>query len=106
MRALKHFAVKAFRTLVSGEDAELKSAYERFHKTVEQEQDIVIKAILTGVEELKRENSAVHANIRTSLVLAERLDTHLGTAATGVRHICTYVESKVVCSAICFPALM
>ncbi|KAK3296336.1 uncharacterized protein B0H64DRAFT_374434 [Chaetomium fimeti] len=45
--------VKAFRNLVSGEDAELKSAYERFHKTAEREQGIVRYAILAGVEELK-----------------------------------------------------
>ncbi|KAH6618287.1 hypothetical protein B0J18DRAFT_275640 [Chaetomium sp. MPI-SDFR-AT-0129] len=86
--------VKAFRNLVSGEDAELKSAYERFHKTVEREQAVVRYAILSDVQELKIKTGSVHADVRTTLAVAERLDNNLGTVAAGVRHIQTHVEDR------------
>lgn len=89
--------VKAFRNLVSGEDAELKSAYERFHKTVEREQAVVRYAILSDVQDLKVKTGSVHADVRASLAFAERLDNNLETVAAGVRHIQTHVEGKAPC---------
>ena len=61
---------QTFRTLASGEDAELKVAYERFHKMVERAEAAVGSAVLVKVEQLNMiQTSATHADVRTGLVL-------------------------------------
>lgn len=110
--------MKAFRSLVSGEDAELKSAYERFHKMVEREQGIVRNAILAGVEQLKLDSSSIHTDVKgavvgveelklevsethkdvaESLAVAGQMDKSLSAVAAGTGRIQNYIQSKRPC---------
>jgi hypothetical protein len=45
--------VKTFRSLVSGEDVELRTAQERFHKLVAREEGVVRNAMFVSVTEVK-----------------------------------------------------
>ena len=85
---------QTFRTLASGEDAELKVAYERFHKMVERAEAAVGSAVLVKVEQLNIKTSATHADVRTGLVFAERLATDLKTATTSIRQIQMSAEGR------------
>jgi hypothetical protein len=64
-------SVKGFRNLVKGEDDELSTANARFHTMVYQEEAAVRNATLVGVEQLKKEGSAMHADVKVGLALAE-----------------------------------
>lgn len=90
------FLVKAFRNLVSGEDDELTSAYAHFHKMVEQEQGAIRNATLAAVEQLKKETSAMHTDVKVGLATTKRTDGNTKTlmASTGRMH--KYLESKTV----------
>jgi len=57
-------------TLVSGQDTELKAAYQHFHRMVQREQGIVRNAILKGVERVKLDATSVHAVATDNLDLA------------------------------------
>ena len=92
--------VKAFRNLLSGEDDELSTAYAQFHKMVEQENGAIRNATLTAVEQLKKENSAVHTDIKTGLAalrITERNTEEL-INETGRMH--TYLQSKSTLSSL------
>ena len=94
--------VKAFRSLVSGEDDELTTAYAHFHKMVEQEQGVTRNATLVAAEQLKKTASAMHADIRVGLATTERMDGNINTmmASTGRMH--KYIESKTVSGHLSF----
>jgi tellurite resistance protein len=70
--------VKGFRNL-SGQDSELKDAYERFHKMVDQENGAVRNATLRGVEQLKKEAGATHADVKLALATADRTEQNTKT---------------------------
>ncbi|KAB5560309.1 ankyrin repeat-containing domain protein [Coniochaeta sp. 2T2.1] len=61
----RRLIVKTLRSLVSGEDVELKSARDRFHKLVEREEGIVLNAILVGIAGLKSNVQSAHTDGRT-----------------------------------------
>ncbi|EWG49990.1 hypothetical protein FVEG_09329 [Fusarium verticillioides 7600] len=69
--------VKALRALLSGEDSELKEAYENLHKAVEREKGVVRNCILLGVEEGKFHARAAVTGINENLALTERIDNRL-----------------------------
>ncbi|KAI8724317.1 hypothetical protein NCS52_00000500 [Fusarium sp. LHS14.1] len=69
--------VKAFRALMSGEDTELKDAYDNFHKMVDRERGIVMNAILLRVEQTKNDTRTVVAGVTQNLALADRIDHNL-----------------------------
>ena len=70
---------------MSGEDAELKNAYEHFHKMVQRERDTVSIATFVGVERLKLNTSSVHGDIRQSLVAIEQLSIETSAIHTHTR---------------------
>lgn len=51
--------VKALRTLVSGEDDELASAYDQFEKMVKQEESVVGIATLVETNEIRNEQKTI-----------------------------------------------
>lgn len=61
--------MKTLQNLVSGEDDELRSAYENFHKMVEEEQRIVGVATLVEIGEVRREHK--HSMKKSELVHAQ-----------------------------------
>ncbi|MCJ1307667.1 hypothetical protein MMC25_001315 [Agyrium rufum] len=65
--------VKTFRTLISGEDDDLKTAYETFHKMVEREQGIVRNATLASVEQMRHNAGTMQADVREGLVITESI---------------------------------
>ncbi|KAK5309727.1 hypothetical protein LTR70_010039 [Exophiala xenobiotica] len=52
--------VKPFKTLVSSKDNELSTAYERFRKTIEQEQRAVTNATLVAAGNLQKQTNTIH----------------------------------------------
>ena len=89
-------SVKAFRSLVSGEDDELKTAYDHFHKAVDREQGVVRNAILVGVEHLKQDTSDVHTDVRANLAVTECIDRNTKNVVAGTGRIHKYFESRIV----------
>ena len=110
-------AVKALRSLRSGEDDDLKMAYERFNKVVQREQDIVLNTTLVGVETLKLrtlsmhgdvmgslakvdqlqlDTTAIHTNVRDGLTITQRIDENIKSIMAGRRLINQDIESKLV----------
>ncbi|KAI8725461.1 hypothetical protein NCS52_00117200 [Fusarium sp. LHS14.1] len=90
----KKRVVKAFQTLISGEDADLKEAYDPFHKCVKREQDIVINAILVGVEQTKNDIRTTATDVKESLVVAGRIDHGLRPVVDGSHRMIKYIESQ------------
>jgi hypothetical protein len=76
--------VKAFRSLVSGEDADLKAAYDHFHKMVEREEGVVRNAVLVVVTEIKSDTRVIQADVREGLVRMERLQLDAKTMHAGL----------------------
>jgi hypothetical protein len=89
-------SVKALRNLVSGEDDELTTAYTHFHKMVEQEQGAVRNATLAAVEQLKRESTAMHVDVREGLAVTERTDLNTKTLIASTERMHGYLESMRV----------
>ena len=87
--------VKTIRSLLSGEDDELKSAYDHFHKMVAREKGIMRNAILLGVEHLKVDASAVHADFKEGLAVTQRIDRNSRIFMTGTERIHKHLESKI-----------
>ncbi|KAL8367153.1 hypothetical protein RB599_010243 [Gaeumannomyces hyphopodioides] len=54
--------VKTLRSLVSGEDVHLRTALDRFHKLVEQEEGVVRNAIFVSVTEVKSNVQSAHTS--------------------------------------------
>ncbi|KAH7216441.1 hypothetical protein BKA60DRAFT_65836 [Fusarium oxysporum] len=69
--------IKAFRALLSGEDSELKEAYENLRKAVEREKGVVRNCILLGVEQGKFHARAAVTGINENLARTERIDQKL-----------------------------
>ena len=69
--------VKGFQNLVAGEDNELTAAYAHFRKMVEQGKSAIGMAILAGVEQLKQEGSATHADVKEGLVMGGHIEQKL-----------------------------
>ncbi|KAK3994869.1 ankyrin repeat-containing domain protein [Cladorrhinum sp. PSN332] len=76
--------VKAFRSLVSGEDAVLKSAYDRFHKMVEREEGVVRNAILVGITELKSDIRIAQNGIAELKLNVETMQTDVRSRLEGI----------------------
>ena len=97
--------MKAFRSLVSGNDEDLTDAYKNFHKMVEQEQSIVEYLTLATVEQQERRTSAMYADVRIVLARTKRTygNTETLMASTGRMHEC--LESKNVFGPILFRGL-
>ncbi|KAH7480071.1 hypothetical protein FOMA001_g7651 [Fusarium oxysporum f. sp. matthiolae] len=74
---LTKLKVKAFRALLSGEDSELKEAYENLRKAVEREKGVVRNCILLGVEQGKFHARAAVTGINENLARTERIDQKL-----------------------------
>lgn len=90
------FSVVVFRSLVSGEDDELKAAYDHFHKMVQQEQGIVRNAILAGVEQLKLDVGVARTDVRGGLTMTQRIDRDTKTILADTAKIHRSMESKIV----------
>ncbi|KAM5357250.1 hypothetical protein ACJZ2D_016458 [Fusarium nematophilum] len=86
--------VKAFRALISGEDAELKDAYERFHQMVDREEGAVRNATMLRVEQLKNATQTVVAGMKENLAVADRIDHNLRSVMDGSRRMNRYFESQ------------
>ncbi|KAH7111654.1 ankyrin repeat-containing domain protein [Dactylonectria estremocensis] len=89
----KKRVVKAFRALISGEDAELKDAYENFHKMVDRERGTVMNAILLRVEQTNNDTLTVVAGMKENITLADRIDHNLRSVMDGPRRMYRYVET-------------
>jgi len=76
-----HHPVKAFRSLLSGEDIELKGAHQAFQKAVQGGRDIVQNATLSAAEKTKFNLQAVHVDVRKTLSVVERLVENMSSVA-------------------------
>src|SRR5258707_164785 len=90
--------VKGFQNLVKGEDDELNAAYGHFHKMVNQEEGAVRNAILAGVEQLKKEGRATHADVKVGLAMSGRTEQNTETIMNSTGRIDQHLESRT-----CFP---
>lgn len=61
---------------------------------MKREQDIVINAILVGVEQTKNDVRTTAADVKESLAAADRIDHGLRSVVNGSRRINKYIESK------------
>jgi hypothetical protein len=86
--------VKAFRALLSGEDFELKEAYENLRKAVEREKGVVRNCILLGVEQGKIHARAAVTGINENLALTERIDHKLTYVMEKSNRLNGYLESE------------
>ena len=62
---------------------------------VAREQGIVQNMILLGVEQLKVDASAVHADVRQGLAVMQQVDRNTKISVTGTGRIHKYLESKI-----------
>lgn len=65
--------VKAFRTLVSGEDSDLKDAHNRFRKAVQYGRDIIQNATLQTVHQTREQMENLHIDVKKTLSSVEHL---------------------------------
>ena len=79
--------VKAFRTLVSGEDDELSAAYVHFHKMVDQEHGAVRNATLAVVGQLQKESTIIRTDVLENLALAGRTDVTVQSILANTEHL-------------------
>ncbi|EMT70529.1 Ankyrin repeat domain-containing protein 50 [Fusarium odoratissimum] len=87
---------KAFRALLSGEDSELKEAYENLRKAVEREKGVVRNCILLGVEKGKFHARAAVTGINENLARAERIDQKLEYVMEESKRTNGYLETHEV----------
>lgn len=85
--------VKALRSLVSGEDADLKAAYDRFHKMVEREEGVVRNTTLVGVTDVKSGMHSAQEDLKA--VLAQGQHTHAYLASKHVNNSLTHKDDAV-----------
>jgi hypothetical protein len=88
--------VKAFRNLVSGEDAELSAAYAHFHKMIDQEEGMVRNATLAAVSKLQDESTVTLADVRETLFLTTRTDMNTQRLMTCTDSLHRQLDSKVL----------
>lgn len=93
--------VKAFRALVSGEDAGLKDAHQHFRKAVQHGRDIVQNATLSSVEQTKANTQAIHTDIRKTLSFVEGSERSMSSVAHGTERINRYLDCE--CTTACRP---
>lgn len=73
--------VKAFRALASGEDSELKDAYERFHRMVAREEGLVRNAILSNTEKTNTGLDGIHRDVNQSLTVSKQTNSMVESVA-------------------------
>ncbi|KAJ6440681.1 C6 transcription factor [Purpureocillium lavendulum] len=83
---------KAFRTLLSGEDIELKYAHQAFQKAVQSGRDMVQNATLSTAEKTKFNVEAVHLDVRKTMSTVERLAEKIAGQTEDIR---SYLEHKL-----------
>jgi hypothetical protein len=91
------FAVKAFQTLVSGEDDELSTAYEDFHKAVGRERGAVLNTTLAVVGQLEKGSTGIQADVRETLLIVERTDLNTRALMASTEQL-----NKSFCSMVAF----
>jgi hypothetical protein len=79
---------------LTGEDKELTIAYARFHKTIERERVIVENAIIVRVEQIKKDTDALQADVKSGLVVTERVDRRAEIAVANTAQIQRHLESE------------
>ncbi|KAF9768691.1 hypothetical protein IL306_013959 [Fusarium sp. DS 682] len=86
--------VKAFRALLSGEDSELKEAYENLRKAVEREKGVVRNCILLGVEQTKTHAQAAITRINENLTITQCIDHNLKSVMENSNRFNGYLETQ------------
>lgn len=76
--------MKTFKALVSGEDAQLKDAHQRFLRIIEREGQVIKRATLSGVEQLKIDTSSTSAGIKKAVASTQRLENDVTLARQDV----------------------
>ena len=85
--------VKTLRSLVSGEDVDLRAARDRFHKLVEREEGVVRNAIFVSVTEVKSNVQSAHADGQKGVA---ELKLGIGAAHRGVTNLLlTGISDKI-----------
>ncbi|KAL7936459.1 ankyrin repeat-containing domain protein [Trichoderma chlorosporum] len=79
--------VKSLRTLVSSQDTELKSAYERFRKMIQQAHDIVSHATYAGVGQLISHSDQVDDKLKENMMFLQQIDNKTQSVVTTTAHI-------------------
>ena len=87
-----------FRSFVTGEDDELKSAYDVFHKAVVHEQGVVRNATLMTVQQLKPDATAAHQNAKDGLAVTQRLESNTKSLLADTTKISQTIESRISCA--------
>lgn len=82
--------MKAFKNLVHGEDDELSSAYDDFHRKVKQEADATLRSTLAYVGKID--------------ATTEHLDRETKTLVAKSGHIYEHLERKTISSSPSFSA--
>ncbi|KAI4146689.1 MAG: hypothetical protein L6R39_003369 [Caloplaca ligustica] len=86
--------VKSFRSLVSGEDDDLKNAYADFHKMVAQEEGAVRNATLASVVQLRRKTNSVQAGVDTVLTTTTQTDRNTRALMGSTGRIYEHLEGR------------
>ncbi|KAM3439393.1 hypothetical protein MY4824_002668 [Beauveria thailandica] len=73
----KNRLVKSLKSLVVGEDTELKEAYQHFQRMVDRERDLLRRATQAMVERLGHETTEVRDNARQTLASTHRLENNM-----------------------------
>jgi len=90
----KKRVVKAFGSLLSGEDTELKDAHRQFQKAVERVGHIVRNATLSTVAQTQVDTREIRGNSRKTLSSLDRLEQTMSSSAHGTKKINRYMDDQ------------
>ncbi|KAH0522614.1 hypothetical protein TsFJ059_006437 [Trichoderma semiorbis] len=79
--------IKSFKTLVSSQDSELKTANENFRKSIQQARDIVSHATYAGVEQLMSRSYEMERGLNTNTGLLQQIDNRTQSVINTTAHI-------------------
>lgn len=85
--------MKAFRTLVSGEDDELARAYDHFHKMVDAQQSMLLSRSSVSIEQIKGQNATLHAFVERDISINERVEANTISLVDQTRDVRAILES-------------
>ena len=85
-----------FRSLLSGEDDELKGAYDAFHKAMQHERRVETIATLVSVEQLRLDASTAYLNIEDGLAATQHLQSDTTTLLAETSKINNSINSEIV----------
>ncbi|CEJ87488.1 hypothetical protein VHEMI04431 [[Torrubiella] hemipterigena] len=90
----KKRVVKAFQSLLSGEDKELKEAHRQFQKAVQRGRDIVQNATLSSATQTYENTREVRGNFQRAFSSLDRIEQTIYSSTQGANNINRYLDSQ------------